>query len=191
MVMIRKIFGMRHKTLLIAFIALLLFLAACQNDDDSSDGNSGGNSVTPTAALSTVNVNPNASGIQQETIAAQTLAPGEGSLVLNISMPEGYKFNNLAPFVGEFSSDTNTVSITEADAKIEEIEPKLPIVIPITLRPGEATVTLNLNIYWCEAVNETLCFVDRHEIKVPLTVAADGTSTQALAEVALVPPVTQ
>ncbi len=184
---------MRHKIHLIALIALLLFLAACNNDNDSSDGDTGGNSVaptlTPTAALSPVTINPNANGIQQETIAAQKLGPGEGRLVLNISMPEGYKFNNLAPFVGEFSSDNSAVSITEVDAKIEEIEPKLPIVIPITLRPGEATMTLNLSIYWCEAVNETLCFVDRREVKVPLTVAADGITTQALADIALVPPV--
>lgn len=184
---------MRHKTFFIALIALLLFLAACQNDDDSSDGNSGGNLVTPTltptAALSPVTINPNPGGIQSETIPTQKLSPGEGRLVLNISMPEGYKFNNLAPFVGEFSSDNSAVSITEADAKIEAIEPKLPIVIPITLRPGEATMTLSLSIYWCEAVNETLCFVDRREVKVPLTIAADGITTQALAEIALVPPV--
>lgn len=186
---------MRHKTLLIALITLLLLLAACQNDDDSSDGGSNGNptspTLTPTAALSPVTINPNPGGIQSETILAQKLSPGEGRLVLNISMPEGYKFNNLAPFVGEFSSDNSAVSITESDAKIEEIEPKLPIVVPITLRPGEATMTLNLSIYWCEAVNETLCFVDRREVKVPLTVAADGISTQALAEIALVPPVVQ
>ena len=186
---------MRHKTLLIALITLLLFLAACQNDDDSSNGDSNGNPaspmLTPTAALSPVNVNPNPGGIQSEMLTAQTLAPGEGRLVLNIAMPEGYKFNNLAPFVGEFSSDNSAVSIAESAAKIEEIEPKLPIVFPITLRPGEATVTLNLYIYWCEAVNETLCFVDRRELKVPMTIAADGITTQALAEVALAPPVVQ
>ncbi|MBI5928163.1 MAG: hypothetical protein HY862_02555 [Chloroflexi bacterium] len=187
---------MRNKTLLmVVIIALTGILVACKKDEDKSDGGSNGNpntpTLTPTAGLSPVTINPNANGIQQETLESQKLAPGEGRLVLNVSMPEGYKFNNLAPFVGEFSSDSTAASISESDAKLEEIEPKLPIVIPLILQAGEAIVTLNLNIYWCEAVNESLCFVDRRTVTVPLTVAADGITTQAIASVALVPPVVQ
>lgn len=185
---------MRNRVFWLIMVMLMLILAACDDNEDSNgDGNRGSTSPTPTATseLNPVTINPNPGGIQQDTLDLQKVAPGEGRLVLNISMPEGYKFNNLAPFVGEFSSDSSTAIIAEANARLEEIEPKVPIVVPITLQPGEATLTLNLYIYWCEAVNETLCFVDRREVIVPLNVTDDGNTSQAIATIALVPPTVQ
>jgi hypothetical protein len=187
---------MRNKWLIGLLTIMLLVLAACGGgDDENSDNTPPTTAPTGTSPLSPVTINtPDTFSMGGEVvnIPAQTLSPGEGRLALNISMPEGYKFNNLAPFRGEFSSSDDTaVSIAPSAAIMEEVEPKLPITIPLLLGPGEATLTLDLDIYWCEAVNETLCFVAPTQVIVPITVAADGITTQANAEVVLVPPIIQ
>ncbi|MEL7674800.1 MAG: hypothetical protein AAGU78_13745, partial [Chloroflexota bacterium] len=54
---------------------------------------------------------------------------------------------------------------------------------------GQTELSVDLAIYWCEAVNETLCFVKRAELVVPLTI--DAASQNRTVEIAygLVPPV--
>jgi hypothetical protein len=187
---------MRNKKWLIGLLAILmLILAACGGGDENLEDTPPTTTPTATSPLSPITIStPDTFSMGGEivNIDAQTLSPGEGQLALNISMPEGYKFNNLAPFKGEFSSSNDTsVSIAPSATIMEEVEPKLPITIPLLLAPGEATLTLDLDIYWCEAVNETLCFVAPTQVIVPITVAADGITTQANAEVVLVPPVIQ
>jgi hypothetical protein len=45
-----------------------------------------------------------------------------------------------------------------------------------------------LTIYYCEAVNESLCFIEQVSIDAPVTVG-EGDSTTIVLEHAIVPPV--
>ena len=60
--------------------------------------------------------------------------------------------------------------------------------LPVTLREGEDMLYGYLTIYYCEAVNETLCFIDETEVEVPVTVQAEGAETEIVVERAITPP---
>lgn len=117
----------------------------------------------------------------------QTVAAGEGELVFNITMPDDYKLNDQAPFT-VISPEDETVSVSEDFLAYREVLPELPLHIPVTFNEGETVYSTDLTIYWCEAVRETLCFVERVTLTVPVTVSADGESSELSFPYELVPP---
>ncbi|MEB2287150.1 MAG: redoxin domain-containing protein [Anaerolineae bacterium] len=121
-------------------------------------------------------------------LAPQTVATGPGTLRISVTMPDGYKLNGQAPFTAIFPDDpVAQVPAESRDTRI--ILPELPLEVPVTFAPGQTDLALDLTVYWCEAINETLCFVDRATLIVPLTVLPAGDAHQATFERELVPPV--
>jgi hypothetical protein len=45
-----------------------------------------------------------------------------------------------------------------------------------------------LTIYYCEAVKESLCFIDQVSIEVPVTVAASGATSEIVLDHSITPP---
>ncbi|MCA0457757.1 MAG: redoxin domain-containing protein [Chloroflexi bacterium] len=133
-------------------------------------------------------VGGNAAAGETLAIDAQTVGAGSGEISLNVTLPEGYKLNGIAPFTAEWSSSGEAVSFAEGGAVQSIVAPELPLVVPVTLAEGEATVTGSLTIYYCEAVNESLCFIDRVTVSLPVTVTADAATTTLTAERVIVPP---
>ena len=121
--------------------------------------------------------------------AAQTVGVGEGTIEINAHIPEGYKLNTAAPFTAIWD-DNPLVQIPADYNPYREIKPHLPVEIPATFAEGQTNLVVNLTIYWCEAVNQTLCFVDRSVLVVPLTVSADSDAHTVQLERELVPPTT-
>jgi len=102
-------------------------------------------------------------------------------------MPDGYKLNALAPFTAVWPDDP--VAQVAPDARdYRVVLPDLPVEIPVTFAEGQTELAVDLTIYWCEAVNETLCFVDRSRLVVPLSVAPTGDTSVAIFQRDLVPP---
>jgi thiol-disulfide isomerase/thioredoxin len=118
---------------------------------------------------------------------AQTVTAGEGELVFDVTMPDDYKLNDQAPFT-VISPEDDTVSISEEFLDYREVLPELPLHIPVTFNEGTTVYSTDLTIYWCEAVRETLCFVERVTLSVPVTVSADGETSELLLSYDLVPP---
>lgn len=129
----------------------------------------------------------NAAAGLQITLEEQTLAPGEGQIELHISLPEGYKLNNLAPFSSEWASEDEAILIAEENLSQSIIEPELPLVVPVTLEEGNDTLHGDLTIYYCEAINESLCFIEQVSIDAPVVVGEGESSTIRL-EHRVVPP---
>jgi hypothetical protein len=125
---------------------------------------------------------------EQMTLPEQTVAVGDGEIVLNIALPEGYKLNNLAPFTSEWTASGDAITIDEVNRKQQIIEPELPIRIPVKLTEGDDLLHGDLTIYYCEAVQESLCFIDQVSIDVPITVASGGTSSEIALERTITPP---
>jgi thiol-disulfide isomerase/thioredoxin len=125
---------------------------------------------------------------EQISLPAQTVAAGEGEIVLNIVLPEGYKLNNLAPFTSTWTSREDAITIDETNRKQQIIEPESPIRVPVNLTEGDDLLRGELTIYYCEAVLESLCFVDQVSIDVPVTVAANGASSEITLERSITPP---
>jgi hypothetical protein len=170
-------------------VAAALVLSACGKSEDEKKEPDAPRGTNP---LSDVNLNTDGDfglGVEVVNLAPQTLAPGEATLTLNVKLPEGYKFNTLAPFQASFSSSNDTVVVSEDWSTYEQIDPPMPLEVPLTLSAGQGALTADLTIYWCEAVNETLCFVDEQQVVAPLVVAQDAIVHTAAAELTLTPPV--
>lgn len=67
----------------------------------------------------------------------------------------------------------------------------MPVTMPITLSEGEANVTLDIAIYYCEAVQESLCFPFVVRFVVPVKVAASTTERDSNLAYTIVPPLNQ
>lgn len=117
----------------------------------------------------------------------QTVAPGEGTITMNITMPIGYKLNSQAPFTVIWPED-GVVTLPDDQLEYRQIVPDLPIVFPVTFTEGETQLSVDVTIYWCEAIKETLCFVDRGTVIMPITVSADAQGSNVELAYNLVPP---
>ncbi len=133
------------------------------------------------------NENPYALDDTVIQLAAQTVTPGQGELVFAIELPEGYKLNTLVPFTAETAS-TTTLEVPAESQDYQQILPELPVRLSVNFSEGSDLISTDFTIYWCEAVNETLCFVDRVTIQVPVTVTSEATSSEVVMTYALVPP---
>jgi DNA-binding beta-propeller fold protein YncE len=130
----------------------------------------------------------NAADGLQVTLPEQQLAAGEGLIELNLVLPEGYKLNDLAPFSSDWSVlEGDALAINEENRRQRIIVPELPLQVPVTLIEGEATLQGDLTIYYCEAVNESLCFIERVTLDVPVVVGA-GEATTVRLDHTIVPP---
>lgn len=126
------------------------------------------------------------------SLPEQQVTAGKGTIVLDIQVPDGYKLNELAPFT-VISNSTDVVSIPEEFAEYRELVPELPVQIPANFFEGQTTYTTAVTVYWCEAVNEALCFIERLTFEIPVDVSGvSGNTTEASTELilpyTLVPP---
>lgn len=123
------------------------------------------------------------------TLPPQTVAAGAGQIELTLTLPEGYKLNTLAPFSAEWSADGEAVQIAEAERVQSLLAPPNPISLPVTLAEGSATLRADLTIYYCEAVNESLCFIDRVILQAPVEVTSGAAGSTLMLERVITPPV--
>jgi hypothetical protein len=129
----------------------------------------------------------NASGDNMVEFETMTVAPGEGELIFDIQLPEGYKLNESAPFT-VISTSNETVTLDEDYVDYREILPELPVHLPVTFNEGDTEFNTDLTIYWCEAINYTLCFVERVSFSAPVVVDSNADSSELLFTYGLVPP---
>src|SRR5690606_30168190 len=108
---------------------------------------------------------------------------------LDVTLPEGYKLNPNIPFLAQWSSSGDAVQLAESDRQQSIPAPEMPLTIPVTLSEGSASLTGSLTIYYCEAVNESLCFIDDATIPAPVTVSAGEAESAIRIERAIIPPV--
>ncbi|WP_420643685.1 thioredoxin-like domain-containing protein [Candidatus Leptofilum sp.] len=105
------------------------------------------------------------------TLEPQIVAAGAGRLHLHIELPDGYKLNDTAPFLAQFSA-SGEAAVAEEASTIQQAAPSLPLEIPLTLGAGE--LQADLVIYYCEAEAESLCFLEQVRLLLPLEVAETG-----------------
>jgi DNA-binding beta-propeller fold protein YncE len=119
-------------------------------------------------------------GREMIRLPPQTVAPGETQIVVTISVPPAFRLNDTAPFALHLSFDNPNGLIPAEKADIEILQPTMPIKVPVTLKEGSAILTGQADVYYCDAVNERLCYVSRLELTLPLTIAPQGTTAVAL-----------
>lgn len=141
-----------------------------------SDGESALNETPPTDFFGEV-----------VTLPAIEAAPGQSRFVLNVVLPDGYKLNAQAPFTLTYYNDNVVGQVAASDNNFSMLTPPMPVVMPITLTEGTATFTLDAAIFYCEAVNESLCFPLYVRFIQPITVKADA-ATEVNINYTVTPP---
>ncbi|MCB8979330.1 MAG: redoxin domain-containing protein [Ardenticatenaceae bacterium] len=104
------------------------------------------------------------------TLDAQVVAAGENTLNLQIDLPDGYKFNDIAPFLAEFSA-TGDVSLDPDSATVQQVAPSFPLQVPLTVN-GAGELQADLVIYYCEAEAESLCLLEQVRLLLPIEVGS-------------------
>jgi DNA-binding beta-propeller fold protein YncE len=127
--------------------------------------------TVPTASAS--------NGVKMIRLDAQQVRPGEGSIRLNVRMPEGFKFNDLAPSSVAWLVQGNATRLPE-DAGGTLSETELPMSLPVVFQEGEAQLTVELNIYYCEQERESLCLIEMVQLEVPIEVGSGETTEVTL-----------
>ncbi|HVO42342.1 MAG TPA: hypothetical protein VMT34_06955 [Aggregatilineales bacterium] len=115
---------------------------------------------------------------QEIDLPAQGAGAGTGKLTLNIALPGGYAFNGQAPFtLHVYNDQVVTVDNQANDLKITL--PTMPVSVPIALKAGQTSLTMDSRVYYCEIVNENYCIPAQFRFVVPLTVT-EGTGSADL-----------
>jgi DNA-binding beta-propeller fold protein YncE len=120
-----------------------------------------------------------------------TVAEGEAGAALVLTLPEGYKVNTLTVSSVEWQVDGVVVQMSDDAARLPFIDLEAPLRVPVSLSAGEALLDVNLTLYYCEAVNESLCFVERVRFHQPVQVSADAEAADIVLEHTVVPPVAE
>lgn len=186
----------RRHLFVMSFVMVMVGLSGCKNGAPTENQTQPVTSPSP-QNFSDLTLVPNASfpsssiGNSGELMILdrQTLAPGQGTLTFNIVMPHGYKFNTVAPFTASLHSSANSVVVDESWENYQVVNPTMPLDIPLVLQEGAALLDMELTIYWCEAIQQSLCFVERRQLNIPLTIASESANKTARVELSLAPPI--
>lgn len=104
----------------------------------------------------------------------QPVTIGENNLIIRFTLPEGYKINAEASSIARFTGYADTI-ITEAETRI-----------PITIADNQTAIMGEIDLFYCEAVNESLCFIDTFKVEIPLSIGE--TSADMQIERTIIPP---
>lgn len=121
------------------------------------------------------------------TLDLVEVAPGDGLLVLELSLPEGYVANDLAPLTASWFSTGEAVAADGATGAQRVTQPEYPLDIVFAYRAeeGQATIVAEAAIYYCHEDTYALCLIRQVQFRQPVTVA-DGAAD--VIEISYSPP---
>jgi sugar lactone lactonase YvrE/thiol-disulfide isomerase/thioredoxin len=111
----------------------------------------------------------------------QRVAPGEVEIVLDLKVPEGYKFNTDGLFEFEWSADSDLLS-PQGTARYEARGPEMPVRLTGTVGAGSGTAVLTATavVFYCPAVDETFCLIRDVNFTAPIEVEPGGANSVRL-----------
>jgi len=114
---------------------------------------------------------------KEQRFEAQEVSPEARTLEIVIELPKGTKFNKAAPFRARAKSDRPEAVAVGA---FQATQPAAKLSIPIVPKSGEATLSVDLTIHYCDAGNEGLCYFKETRLIVPVRVAPGGASSASV-----------
>ncbi|MEA2010057.1 MAG: thioredoxin-like domain-containing protein [Actinomycetota bacterium] len=109
------------------------------------------------------------------TLATVSSGAGTADLILDVSIPDGYKVNDEASSSLLLSEDGDVASFPDGN-RVDLTGTTFPVVVPLELHEGLGMVTADLALVWCREDAEGLCLFDQTRFEVPLSVSASGPS---------------
>lgn len=114
------------------------------------------------------------------------LAAGDGQIVLDVALPDGYKVNEEAPSSAVVTVEGEAVSIADEDTTVDLTGASFPVGIPVRLFERSADVIVDLTVVYCRNEAESLCYIDQVRFVAPVTVGdGDGGDVVLSHEIAL------
>ena len=107
---------------------------------------------------------------QAITFDARTVKSGDVTVVIDLPLPQGLKLNADAPSSMTVSSSQEAALAVEADAASRSGRLSFPVTVPVRAAAGEATLTVDLDIYYCTEGRESLCYFKALRLVLPVTV---------------------
>ena len=140
--------------------------------------------LEPPAALQPEKTEPSFPGAQEVELPAVSLKPDEGKvrLQVDLTLPEGYKINPLAPlrYLVKSAGDTGPVDPQSLGELQRVAEPSATFDIDLpTAGEGTQTLEVALAYYYCQDGSEGLCKAGSVIWKLPVTVSADAPESAA------------
>ena len=106
-------------------------------------------------------------------LKTQSIAAGKQDIELSINLPEGYKFNDIAPFSMYWQASNEFAQLAD-NAEQTIVEPEFPLKFTVDLKEGQTVLSGDLTIYYCEYESLGLCLIEPLQIELPLNVVADS-----------------
>jgi DNA-binding beta-propeller fold protein YncE len=107
------------------------------------------------------------------TLDPVMLRAGSGTVLIDITLPDGYKVNEEAPSSMAWQVEGDVVDLP-ADANRSMVNPTFPLELAVTFVEGQGSLTGDLNIIYCEADKESLCLLKQLRFNVPLVIGDSG-----------------
>lgn len=112
-------------------------------------------------------------------LPAQSIEPGDATLILQLELPAGYKLNAQAPSALTITTAQNSAVTLASSADQITRNPKFPISVSIKAGEGDAIIKADFIVYYCEAAKESLCYFKEARLSLPVKVMK-GTGTHKL-----------
>jgi thiol-disulfide isomerase/thioredoxin len=116
-------------------------------------------------------------------VAPQRVKAGAaGHLILDLTFPDGYHLNPLAPLSYQVHVRGTGIDIVEQDRQYHAVAPSLPLAIPFQAAAGthEATVDIEMTFYYCREDNSGVCAIQSVRWLAPLHTSPDSTTTDPI-----------
>ncbi len=117
------------------------------------------------------------SSVPTVVLPVATVAPGAGMLRLDITLPPGYKINDLAPSSVHWDIDGGAALAGDADRSLAGIQ--FPLEMPVTFT-GSGTVAADIVLIYCEAIKPKVCLIAETRIAAPFVTAEGGSAVLPL-----------
>ena len=111
-------------------------------------------------------------GFPGETVRGekQSLAPGDGLLVIALELPAGYDLLPDSPILVKVASqEKKVISLGEQSAVTFE-KPPFPLRVPLKAKVGTTRLLVDLVLYYCKKEMGGLCLIKQARLIMPVTV---------------------
>lgn len=109
----------------------------------------------------------------QIQLEPQTVSTGDSDLILNFTLPEDYKINELTDSTVDIVTD-DLVQLVNDDTRVVISEENS--VIPLNLSAGDSSLSLTIALFYCE--DDSYCLIDDVTIVVPLIIEDNADTSQ-------------
>jgi len=107
------------------------------------------------------------------TLPTLEAAAGPAELILDVTLPAGYKVNEDASSSLFLFEEGGIASFPNGD-RIDLTATEFPVPIRMTLNAGTGSIVADLTLVWCREDAEGLCFFERLRYVIPAQVTASG-----------------